>query len=259
MRQLRAFPNELRSVVDPRLMQRLIQIYELIYQLQDSQQQVPQQTALVFQQQLQQAGLVDVFGVPIIGLLTPPDPQLTQLSVSPGSGTVTEVTASSAASGFGLAATPSPIISTGNIAFSVTNAATARATLGITEFLLATVILDLNTNTKQTLYTVPPGKTCAPLYLVLRSPSTDITGGATTNLRFGFNAGATDWSSGAILDLTISVLTGATKFLLLDQWTAGGESRSSVLGAAGAVFGAITDAAFGSAATVVVECYGHEF
>lgn len=122
--------------------------------------------------------------------------------------------------------------------------------------ILSTTTLNLNTNTKQTLYTVPAGKSAIVTMVVGRSPSVDLSGGATGRVDFGFNAGATDWSAPGRLDPT--VLTASNLFATLSQDVVTG-STASVIGSATNVFGAICDVAFGSAATVVINVIGYEF
>jgi hypothetical protein len=264
---IRDMPSELAGVVDERLKRRLDQIYDLIYQLQDAQQRqstVPLQNSIsaAIRSQLQQIGLINAFGTLLIGLPST-DPQISQLASQPGTGTVTSVAASSSATGFGLVTAPNPIIGTGSVAFSITDAAQARTTLGTELFKLSTTTLNLNTNTKQTLYTVPSGKSAVPTMVVLRSPSVDITLGATGRLNFGFDAGAVDWTSTNALQLAPSALIDSTKVLEFNQSDAGGNSlgggTSSVIGTATQTFGVICDAAFGSAATVIVDLFGYLF
>ncbi len=119
--------------------------------------------------------------------------------------------------------------------------------------LLSTATLDLNTNTKQTLYTVPAGKSCLPLWVVGRSASTDLSAGTTLNLSFGFNAGANDW---ALNTFQTPAFTSSSLFLMMDQ-TWGLAGSPAVIGTAAQTFGAITDAAFGSVATLVIETFGY--
>lgn len=126
--------------------------------------------------------------------------------------------------------------------------------------LLSSTILNLNTNTKQSLgNAVPAGKSMLPMFLLFRNASTDLTGGATTILNFGFNAGATDWSVASSFPLAGSNLRNATKFCVFSEESAAGSATCSTVGIAGDVFGGITDAAFGSPATVVVDVYGNLF
>lgn len=200
------------------------------------------------------SALLGIFAQPVIGQSVA-DPQLSGVAIAPGTGTVTSVGASSGASGFALVASPAPIVGAGSIAFSISDAAVARATLGVQNLLLKTTTLDLNTNTKQTLYTVPAGKSAAVAFVIARSASKDLSTGVTTNLSFGFNAGANDWANAT---LGTALLTSSSLLLALSQEFAIGGAASK-LGTAAQIFGAITDAAFGSAATVVIEVYGTEF
>jgi hypothetical protein len=78
--------------------------------------------------------------------------------------------------------------------------------------------------------------------------------GTTTALSFGFDAGATDWSTGGIFGTPS--LTNSTLFQMMSQ-TEALSGAPSVIGAAAGVFGVLTDAAFGSAATLVVEVFGY--
>lgn len=122
--------------------------------------------------------------------------------------------------------------------------------------LLASVSLNLNTNTKQALYTVPGGKSAIITKVVARTASADLSGGVTTILQFGFNAGSNDWNT--VTNLNINLLTTAAMFIMLDQFNGAG-GGVSVRGTAAQIFGAITDAAFGSAATVIIMVYGTEY
>lgn len=191
-----------------------------------------------------------------------------------GGGTVTGVTAGDLSPLFTTTETGAP---TPNIAFAqiVQNAnlvfagpasgAAANPTFrslvsadftGISAPLLSSTVMNLNTNTKQVLYTVPAGKSCVPLWVVGRSASVDLSAGITMSLSFGFNAGATDWSTGGIFGTP--GLTSSSLFQMMSQ-TEALSGSPSVIGTAGQTFGAITDAAFGSAATLVIEVFGYEF
>lgn len=124
--------------------------------------------------------------------------------------------------------------------------------------LLASTSLNLNSILRQTLYTVPAGKTAVIAFLVFRSPSVDITAVA-QQLSFGFNVLATDWNIGLLFPTATSGLTAATKYTVFFQDYAVGYSNSSVLGAAAGTFGAVCDVAFGSAAAVIVDVFGYEY
>lgn len=121
--------------------------------------------------------------------------------------------------------------------------------------LLSSTILDLNTNTKQPLYTVPSGKSTIITFVVARNASVNLSGGVTANLSFGFNAAANDWANAT---LATALLTSSTLFEVLSQEFALGGTASET-GLATQIFGAITDAAFGSVATVVIDIFGYLF
>ena len=112
------------------------------------------------------------------------------------------------------------------------------------ESILATVTgIDLNVTDKQTLYTVPTGKTLVPTKIITRSASTSLT---TAVFGFGFNASANDVVAAALH----TTLTGNTLFAV-DVPIAG-----SKVGAASDVFGLKCSIAQGAAATVTVDVIG---
>lgn len=252
---------------------RLKDILEKIYSAIDQLQQVanrpaglnPADLASVTRQV--QAGLLGVFGTPVIGGGS--DPKLQNL----GLGTVTGVTAGDLSPLFTTTETGAP---TPNITFTqvVQNAnlvyagpasgAAANPTFrslvaadftGISAPLLSSTVLNLNTNTKQPLYTVPAGKSALILWVVARSASVDLSAGVTTLLSFGFNAGSNDWSSG---NFGTPALTLSSLFQMMSQ-TEALAGQPSVIGTAGQTFGTVTDIAFGSAATLVIEIFGYVF
>jgi hypothetical protein len=246
------FPFELNGKVDAQLYKRLTEVFSRLHQLEQAKSSpvVVDQQSLI--KQLQLIGLLGPFGQNLLGLPAAPDPQLQNLTT----GTVTSVAATSSASGFGLVATPAPIVGAGAIDFSITNAATARTTLGVQNLLLATTTLNLNTHTKQTLYTVPAAKSASILFVLLRSASVDLSAGVTTFLTFGFNAGASDWSPSSNFPTTN--FTSSAIYQMQGVEASSGAAPVP-FGTAAQTFGAITDAAFGSAATIVAEIYGTEF
>lgn len=132
---------------------------------------------------------------------------------------------------------------------------TDRSVAVVASGLLATATFNLNTGTKQTLFTVPGGKSAIVTHIVLRSASVDLSGGATTRLTFGFDAGATNWNTAFP---NFIALVASTLFLVFGQEIAT-SSGASTIGTAGQTFGGITDSAFGAAATVVVETWGSTF
>lgn len=123
------------------------------------------------------------------------------------------------------------------------------------ELLLASATMNLNTNTKQTLYTVPGGKSAVIAKVLLRNASVNLSAGATSRLTFGFDGGATDFGP-QFFDPTI--LTAANLYRLFGQGDVA-PAAVSVIGTAAQTFGAITDSAFGSAATVIIMVYGNLF
>jgi hypothetical protein len=121
---------------------------------------------------------------------------------------------------------------------------------------LNTQSFSLNNAAAQTLYTVPPGKSAIVTFVVGRAPSVDLSGGTTTFLTFGFNAGANDWST--TNNYSTTALTSATFYQMQSQEVASGNGPA-VIGTAGQAFKAIVDAAFGSAATLTISVLGYEF
>lgn len=217
----------------------------------------------------QVAGLIGARAQAVIGFETP-DPVLAQF----GNGTVTSFSAGDLSPLFTtteatVTTTPAlsfaQIVQNANLVYAgpATGAAanpTFRSLVaadftGISAPLLSSTVLNLNTSTKQTLYTVPAGKSALILWVVARSASVDLSTGLTTLLSFGFNAGATDWSSG---NFGTPALTSSSLFEMMSQ-TEALAGQPSVIGTAAQIFGAITDAAFGSAATVVIEIFGYVF
>ncbi len=129
-------------------------------------------------------------------------------------------------------------------------------TQSVAPTLLASVTINLNTNTKQTLYTVPTGRGCIVTSVVGRQATVDLSGGATGFLTFGFNAGATDWSPGA--NFVTTGFTTSLKYMVQDQGVASGNVPVPFGGSA-AVFGFITNAAFGSTAGMIIDVIGYLF
>lgn len=215
--------------------------------------------------------LLGAFGQPLVGDVGSADPLVTPITQG---GTVTSFSAGDLSPLFTTTeATPTTtpalsfaqIVQNANLLYAgPTSGVAANPTFRVlnaldtqlvAETMLASVSLNLNTNTKQSLYTVPTGKSAIITKVIARSPSVDLSGGATTNLSFGFNAGANDWANAT---LGTALLTASTLFLVLSQEFALGGSPSTI-GASTRTFSAITDAAFGSAATVQIEVFGHLF
>jgi CobQ-like glutamine amidotransferase family enzyme len=93
--------------------------------------------------------------------------------------------------------------------------------------LLASEVVSTATATKQSLYTVPTGKSAVVMIIEARSPSATLAG-MTATLGVGFNAAADDWISGI-------GLTGLTTAAKVDQVASSGVTA---IGSAGETFGA---------------------
>lgn len=117
-----------------------------------------------------------------------------------------------------------------------------------TLFKLATVTgIDVDDDSaKQTLYTVPTGKSCIISHVVIRAASTDID---TAEYGLGFNANADD----VIAAAAHTELTGATLYTILDA------KAGAVRGAAADVFGVKVTVEQGAAATITVDVFGYLF
>lgn len=126
----------------------------------------------------------------------------------------------------------------------------------VTSGLLTSTSFNLNNGAKQTLFTVPGGRSAIVTHVVARSASIDLSGGSTGNINFGFDGGATDWSTSA--PLIITHITSATEFMVFGQEFATA-NRESVTGTAGQTFGGIVDLPFGAVATCVIEVWGNTF
>ncbi len=116
--------------------------------------------------------------------------------------------------------------------------------LGPLQIVNVSVSVDLNSATKQTLYTVPTGKTFIPLRIITRNASTSLT---TAIFGFGFDANATDVIAAALH----TALTGGTLFAI-DNPIAGAKA-----GSAADVLGVKCSLVQGSAATATVDVLGY--
>ena len=106
--------------------------------------------------------------------------------------------------------------------------------------------VDLNTTDKQTIYTVPTGKSCIVTKVVVRLASISLT---TANYGFGFDAGGSDVITGA----THTELTGNTLYTVLSA------KAGAKVGTAGQAFGSKCSVAQGAAATVTIDVFGYLF
>ena len=103
--------------------------------------------------------------------------------------------------------------------------------------------VDLNSTAKQTLITVPAGKTAVVTKVILRNASTSLT---TASCGFGFDAGG----SNVVVAATHTELTDATSYTMLAAKVGSG------LGTGGATFGIKCGTAQGATATADVDVYG---
>lgn len=94
---IRDFPTELINKVEPQLYKRLLEMYEMLYSLQQQQSQAPAQTQAAVRQQLQLIGLLGPLGQSLVGATSTPDPLLQ--NVGTGSGTVISVSTNASLSG----------------------------------------------------------------------------------------------------------------------------------------------------------------
>jgi hypothetical protein len=113
---------------------------------------------------------------------------------------------------------------------------------------LATVdLVDMNSGTAQTLYTVPTGKTCIISHIVVRKASTSLT---TASYSFGFNSAS---FNDVIANATHTELTGNTLFTNLIA------KVGAKIGNAADVLKILLNTLQGGAATVSIDVYGYLF
>lgn len=130
--------------------------------------------------------------------------------------------------------------------FGLSNASTPPG-LGLQRvpfMLVESLAVNLNTTSKQGLFTVPTGRTLQIDYWVVRDASGSVT---TAVFSGGFNAAADDVLTGrAYTELTSSAYSSPEY-----------AKRGAILGTAGQTFGLKCSVQQGSALTVTVEIYGH--
>jgi hypothetical protein len=110
--------------------------------------------------------------------------------------------------------------------------------------------LDLSLSTKQTLYTVPTGKVCIPLFVILRAVSAALDAGCAVGV--GFDASAANFVSAVTIGANLS---GSTKALRLEPSGA----ASYVVGAADDVLGLKASTPNATAKTVTAETFGYVY
>lgn len=111
---------------------------------------------------------------------------------------------------------------------------------------LATITADLSLSTKQTIFTVPTGKSCIVHSIIMRSANVSL---ATASISYGFNAAAAD----VVANDTHTGLTGPTLYKVLSPIAA-----AAAIGAAASVFGVIANTQQ-AGATVVIDLVGYLF
>lgn len=110
--------------------------------------------------------------------------------------------------------------------------------------LSSSALVDLNTATASTLYTVPTGKTAVVTKVILRLASTSLS---TASISFGFNS--TSFND-VIANATHTELTGATLYTILVA------KIGAKLGAAADVLKVLCNTLQGGAATATIDVYG---
>lgn len=142
-----------------------------------------------------------------------------------------------------------------HIASSITDLSATIA--GSSLALLASVVINGKTLTKQTLYTVPTGKTLIPVGVMLRSPSASLAG--LVDLDIGGNAAADDW----IQQITLNAFTATTDYgMVVQPEQAAGPPIVPVkktLYAATTVFGIKINTGSTGVATFTAELLGYLF
>ena len=106
--------------------------------------------------------------------------------------------------------------------------------------------VDVNTTTKQTLFTVPVGKVAIITHIIVRNASVNLN---TANGGFGFDAGGSD----VVAHEAYAELDGATKVKVFKA------DKGSVRGAAADILGSKCTTAQGAAATVDIDVFGYLF
>lgn len=114
-------------------------------------------------------------------------------------------------------------------------------------WLSTTDLVNVNTATATTLFTVPAGKTCYPSVIVIRNASTSLT---TASFGIGFNTGT---NNDVLASATHTELTGSTLFTRL------GVKTGAKVGAAGDILALKCTVLQGGAATISVDVYGSVF
>lgn len=127
------------------------------------------------------------------------------------------------------------------------------ATCALTK--LASVQINAQTTTKQTLYTVPSGKTFIPTKVIVRAPSATLAG--MVNFALGGNANADDW----LQQISLNAMTATTDYAEINQpdQAAGPPivPNKKTVYAAGTAFGIKITTGSTGAATVYFDVFGY--
>ena len=120
--------------------------------------------------------------------------------------------------------------------------------------LLGSAVINMQTNTKQTIYTVPTDKVMVPVAIVVRTPSATLAGAVDSD--FGGTA-ATDW----LAEVTLAGLTGVThQCIIMQPAQAAGPPivpAQNIIHAAAVAFGITVNTDSTGAATVTMDLYGY--
>jgi len=121
--------------------------------------------------------------------------------------------------------------------------------------LLGSVSINAQTLTKQTIYTVPTGKTLIPFGVQIRTPSATLAG--MTDMDIGGNAGADDW----LQQVSLDSYTATTDYgLIVQPEQAAGPPivpTKKTEYAAGTAFGVLINTGSTGAATFVADLFGY--
>jgi len=121
--------------------------------------------------------------------------------------------------------------------------------------LVASVEVNMKTETKQTIFTVPADKVFVPVMVIVREPSATLAGAVDTD--FGAGANADDW----LLQISLNAFTATTDYgILMQPAQAAGPPiapEKKTINVAGDVWGVLVNTVSTGAATVTMDLYGY--
>lgn len=117
------------------------------------------------------------------------------------------------------------------------------------------VAIDLNVATKQTLYTVPGGKSAVITGVVIRNSAG--VPNVLTSVGYGFDVGATNWAAAAVGYDSLTSVTAALHLSQADPLSTG--ANAIIVGAATNVFGLLAAVVEGAPFVVSVDVMGYLF